>query len=123
MKIATIILSTMLLTGCGIPSISFYDDNESLLAVEVRSSVDLLDCSTTQAPQVKSIQTSVNKFLFYSEAKGSSDVEEMIVPMKETVDSFYNRVKDKDSVVFCKLKKKVMVQQSETIADAVMSRF
>ena len=123
MKIATIILGTMLLTGCGIPSISFYDDNESLLAVEVRSSVDLLDCSTTQAPQVKTIQTSVNKFLFYSEAKGSSDVGEMIAPMKDTVDSFYDRVKDKDSVVFCNIKKKLMVQQSETIADAVMSRF
>ena len=47
----------------------------------------------------------------------------MIAPMKDTVDSFYDRVKDKDSVVFCNIKKKLMAQQSETIADAVMSRF
>ena len=123
MKIATVILATMMLASCGIPSISFYDDNESLLAVQVRGAAEALDCSVKQEPQVKGIQNRVDLLLYFSEAKHSDDVQEMVLPMKDTVDKFYERVKKNDSIAFCEIKKKLIIQQSKTIADAVMRRF
>lgn len=123
MKIATVILATMMLASCGIPSISFYDDNESLLAVQVRGAAEALDCSAKQEPQVRNIQNRVDLLLYFSEAKHSDDVQEMVLPMKDTVDKFYERVKKNDSIAFCEIKKKLIVQQSKTIADAVMRRF
>lgn len=124
MRLASILLGTFLLAGCStFSSLSFYDDNESLLSVKVRLYASSLDCSYKQEPQVKAIQMSVNEFLFYSEAKRSKDVTEMILPMKETVDGFYERIKKNDSIAFCEIKKKIIVQQSSTIADAVMRRF
>lgn len=123
MKIATVILATMMLASCGIPSISFYDDNESLLAVQVRGAAESLDCSVKQEPQVRGIQNRVDLLLYFSEAKHSDDVQEMVLPMKDTVDKFYERVKKNDSIAFCEIKKKLIVQQSKTIADAVMRRF
>ena len=123
MKIATVILATMMLASCGIPSISFYDDNESLLAVQVRGAAEALDCSAKQEPQVRNIQNRVDLLLYFSEAKHSDDVQEMVLPMKDTVDKFYERVKKNDSIAFCEIKKKLIIQQSKTIADAVMRRF
>jgi hypothetical protein len=123
MKITAVILATMMLASCGIPSISFYDDNESLLAVEVRSAAEELNCALKQEPQVRNIQNRVNTLLYFSEAKHSDDVQEMVLPMKDTVDKFHERVKKNDSIAFCEIKKKLIVQQSKTIADAVMRRF
>ena len=123
MKIVTTILATMMLASCGIPSISFYDDNESLLAVQVRGAAESLDCAYKQEPQVRQIQNRVNTLLYYSEAKKSKDLQEMILPMKETVDKFHFRILKHDSITFCEIKKKLIVQQSKTISDAVMSRF
>jgi len=123
MKIATVIFATIMLASCGIPSISFYDDNESLLAVQVRGAAETLDCAYKQEPQVRAIQHRVNTLLYYSEAKKSKDLQEMILPMKETVDNFHARILKHDSITFCEIKKKLIVQQSKTIADAVMQRF
>ena len=124
MKITAVILASMMLASCAsLPSISFYDDNESLLAVQVRGAAESLDCSAKQEPQVKGIQNRVDLLLYFSEAKHSDDVQEMVLPMKETVDSFYARIRKNDSIAFCELKKKIIIQQSKTIADAVMRRF
>jgi len=124
MKIAGVVLGTLMLASCAsLPSISFYDDNESLLAVKVRGAAEALDCTAKQEPQVRGIQNRVNLLLYFSEAKHSDDVQEMVLPMKDTVDKFYERVKKNDSIAFCEIKKKLIVQQSKTIADAVMRRF
>lgn len=109
-----------LLTGCsGIPS--FWDDNESRLAVDVRFAVAEVDCSGNYQPQVEELKDRVDYFALYSESRGSDDVGEMIDLMQETVDGF---VKDgSNNAFFCKMKKKVLVKQSADIADAVMGRY
>lgn len=124
MRIAAVVLSTLMLASCAsLPSISFYDDNESMLAVEVRVSVDKLNCQAQQEPQVRRIKEDVTRLQMFSESKGSSDLQEMVLPMKETVDGFYKRIIKEDSIAFCEIKKKLIAQQSKTIADAVMGRF
>ena len=119
-KLSSITLTAVLLTGCsGIPS--FWDDNESKLAVDVRFAVSQIDCSTNYQPQVDEVKDRVDFFALYSESRGSDDIGEMITLMQETTDGFQ---KDgSNNAFFCKMKKKILVKQSADIADAVMGRY
>jgi hypothetical protein len=113
-----LILSTIIfLSACtGLPS--FYDDNESLLSVQVRHQVDKLNCST---PNVQPVKDSVDMLFLYSESKRSSDIGELIVLMKETTNGLYE--KKQISEPYCNLKKKVLQKQSSDIASAIMRRY
>lgn len=113
------------LTGCAmIPS--FWDDNQSAKIVDVRQSVEKLDCTQPHAPQVKVIKENIEWFELYSESKGSrqKDVIALVAPMKETVDDFYKRSVEKEgSKAYCEGKKRVMKTQASTAAEAVLGRF
>lgn len=111
--------SFLVLSGCSmIPS--FYDDNESLLAVGIRAEVDRLNCEIDYTSQVQRIQTSIRYLELYSESKGSDDVYDMIQPMEETANGLAEKEPNK---VFCTIKKKFLVTQSALVADALMERF
>ena len=128
-KILAIAIVSVSLTGCAsiqsmIPS--FWDDNQSKAIVDVRQSVAQLDCEQEHAPQVKRIKDNLEWFDLYSESKGKrqQDVRKLIAPMKETVDDFYKRSKEKQGTkTYCEIKKKVMTTQSEKAASAVLGRF
>jgi hypothetical protein len=113
-----LILSTVIfLSACsGLPS--FYDDNESLLSVQVRHQVEKLNCG---APDVQPLKDSVDMLSLYSESKRSSDIGELIVLMKETTNGLYQ--KEQISEPYCNLKKKVLQKQSSDIASAIMRRY
>jgi hypothetical protein len=113
-----LILSTVIfLSACsGLPS--FYDDNESLLSVQVRHQVEKLNCA---APDVQPVKDSVDMLSLYSESKRSSDIGELIVLMKETTNGLYQ--KEQISEPYCNLKKKVLQKQSSDIASAIMRRY
>lgn len=55
-----------LVSGCSATLPSFYDDNESLLAVEVRYQLDKLTCGKTDTQLVKD---SIHKLFLYTESK------------------------------------------------------
>jgi hypothetical protein len=126
MKLAVVIL-TLALAGCSslpfeIPS--FWDDNQAARIIDVRKSVDDLDCAAAHAPQVKTIQTHLKWFELYSQSKGTPDVARLIHPMQATVNDFYKRsVENPGSPAYCELKKRVMITQGETVARAVLGRF
>ena len=114
------IASVLLISGCSyIPS--FWDDNESRLAVDVRFAVQKLDCSQPYQHQVEEIKDRVDFFALYSESRGSDDIGEIVGLMKETTDGFYKD--NSNNAFFCKMKKKILVKQSNEIADAVMGRY
>lgn len=125
MKILLTIVLAFGITGCAmIPS--FWDDNQSARIVDVRQSVDQLDCSKVHAPQVKTIKNNIEWFELYSESKGArqQDVIALVAPMKETVDDFYERSTEKEgSKAYCEAKKRVMKTQAKTAAEAVLGRF
>ena len=99
-----LLAAPLLLSGCmTIPS--FYDDNESKVAIDLRYSVEQLDCARQQQPQVAVIKSKLTWMELYIQSKGSDDISEMIAPMKETVNDFYNR--GEGSTGYCKIKKKV----------------
>jgi desulfoferrodoxin (superoxide reductase-like protein) len=126
MKLSVVAL-TLALAGCGsltfeIPS--FWDDNQAARIIDVRKSIDDLDCATAHAPQVKTIQHHLKWFELYSQSKRTPDVARLIQPMQATVDDFYKRsVENPGSPAYCELKKRVMVTQGETVARAVLGRF
>ena len=45
MKVISSIAAAALLSGCSMTLPSFYDDNESMLAVDIRLAVSNLDCN------------------------------------------------------------------------------
>jgi hypothetical protein len=128
-KILAVAVISLSLTGCAtvknwIPS--FWDDNQSAKIVDVRASVDRLDCSQDQLPQVSRIRDDLRWFELYSESKGwrQADVLRVIAPMKETVEDMYKRSQGtQGSKIYCELKKKVMQQQAARAAEAVLGRF
>lgn len=125
MKLTAIILSAFFITGCSTFEIpSLWDDNQAARIIDVRKSVDDLDCAAAHAPQVKTIQTHLKWFELYSQSKGTPDVARLIQPMQETVNDFYKRsVENPGSAAYCELKKRVMITQGETVARAVLGRF
>lgn len=127
MKLIFAAIITVALSGCSSLNLeipSFWDDNQAARIIDVRKSIDDLDCTAPHAPQVKTIQHHLKWFELYSHSKRTPDVARLIQPMQETVDDFYKRsVENPGSPVYCKLKKRVMVTQGETVARAVLRRF
>ena len=115
-----VLVSAVLLTGCSMVP-SFWDDNESKLAVDVRFAVTQIDCSSEYQAQVGELKDRVDLFAMYSESRGSGDIGEIVGMMQETVDGFYKD--NSNNAFFCNMKKKILVKQSADIADAVMGRY
>jgi hypothetical protein len=116
-----------LLAGCAglkdmIPS--FWDSNQSQMIINVRQSVDKLNCNEAHAPQVQVISDQLHWFELYSESKKTRDVQKLIKPMQETVADFLKRSNEKQgSAVYCEIKKKAMATQAKAIASAVLGRY
>jgi hypothetical protein len=117
------------LTGCStivgfIPS--FWDDNQSRSIVDVRLSIDSIDCSKPQLPQAEGIASQLKWFELYSESKGrrQQDVLRIVAPMQESVADWVKRSQEgAGSVGYCTIKKKLLQSQAKTAASAVLGRF
>jgi hypothetical protein len=125
------ILSFALLSGCaGLTGLipSFWDDNQSHRIVNVRLDIERVDCKAQQLPQVVKIRDDLAWFKMYSESKGGrqADVILLTKPMTETVEDWYKRVAaegHKDNAIYCDLKKRVLQEQSQRAAKAILGRF
>jgi len=123
----SIVLSLLLLlTGCAsvqnwIPS--FWDDNQSRSIIDVRSSVESIDCEQPQAAQVKSIARELKWFSLYSQSKGTlqQDVVRVVEPMTKTVAEWQQR--GEGSKAYCGAKKKILQQQSQRAAAVILGRW
>lgn len=106
----------LFLSGCSnLLDTSFYDDNESLLAVEVRYSVENLNC---EYPNEKA-KFKILKLKLYSESKGSKDIYKLADKMSKTAAGLSH---DMNPTV-CKIKKKLLQKQSKDVAYAIMRRY
>ena len=131
MKKLFAILSFTLLSGCaGLTGLipSFWDDNQSHRIISVRLDIERVDCKSQQLPQVAKIRDDLAWFKLYSESKGSrqADVILLTKPMIETVEDWHKRVSTeghKDNPIYCDLKKRVLQEQSQRAAKAILGRF
>lgn len=122
-------LAFLALSGCAqiksfVPS--FSDPNQSARIVDVRQSVERLDCSQPQLAQALEIQRNLQWFHLYSDSKGwrQADVLRVIEPMEQTVNDFVARSQaQQGSRFYCETKKKIMQEQAATAARAVLGRF
>jgi hypothetical protein len=129
MKRILLIASVVLLSGCStivslIPS--FWDDNQSARIIDVRSSIDSINCKEPQLAQALQVQAQLRWFELYSESKGrrQQDVIKIITPMQESVTDWVKRSQDSQSTVsYCEIKKKLLASQAKTAASAVLGRF
>jgi hypothetical protein len=131
MKKILTILSIVLLSGCaGLTGLipSFWDDNQSAKIVDVRLSLERLDCGQPQAPQLRSVRDNIAWFDLYSQSKGSrqTDVIKLTTPLKETVEEWYKRVSAegyKENKIYCDMKKRIAEEQATRAAKAILGRF
>jgi hypothetical protein len=131
MKKLLAILSIALLQGCaGLSGLipSFWDDNQSSRIISVRLDIERVDCKTAQLPQVVKIRDDLAWFKLYSESKGGrqADVIALTTPMTATVEDWHKRVTTeghKDNAIYCDLKKRVLQEQSQRAAKAILGRF
>lgn len=125
MKIYGIILAVMLgiiVTGCSTLIPSRYDDNESYVVTNLYHETVRLDCNNDVTISYQSwvIDNEVEWLMHYAELKKSRDIYEMLRTMRMTTQPFAER--DQISPTFCELKKRLMVEQSKNIGEAIMSR-
>ena len=132
MKRLALIGLVALLQGCATFSFqnikdqipSFWDDNQSRSVIDIRQSVEKLNCKEPHAPQVKVIKDYIQWFVLYSESKGTKDVLTLVKPMESTVDDFYKRSLEKQGTeIYCDIKKKILITQSSAVAKTVIGRF
>jgi hypothetical protein len=129
MKILSVLTISLTLTGCAtiqevIPS--FWDDNQSSKIVDVRFSVETLDCAKPHLPQAEKIEMDVLWFQLYSESKGwrQQDVLKLVKPLQDSVTDFVKRSKASEGTeTYCNIKKKIMQTQAKRAAEAVLGRF
>jgi hypothetical protein len=105
---------------------SFWDDNQSAKATDIRFSVETLDCSKPHLPQAEKIEMEILWFQLYSESKGwrQQDVLKLVKPLQDSVTDFVKRSKAGEGTeTYCNIKKKIMQTQSKRAAEAVLGRF
>jgi hypothetical protein len=132
MKRLALIGLVALLQGCATFSFqnikdqipSFWDDNQSRSVIDIRQSVEKLNCKEAHAAQVKVIKDNIQWFILYSDSKGTKDVLTLVKPMESTVDDFYKRSLEKQGTeIYCDIKKKILITQSSAVAKTVIGRF
>jgi hypothetical protein len=127
MKKLFLILAVVSLTGCAsimdkIPS--RWDANQARVVTDLRQSAVNFDCKGDQRAQLATITKQVQWFELYSESKGTKDVAKIGNTVKTTVKEFDERLdKGPVSPIYCDLKKKLFVQQTDIMARAVQGRF
>lgn len=121
--ILTAISVGMLITGCSlIPS--RWDDNEAAGVTDLYNAIVTMDCTLNPVllrHVVEDIDKKHSWVLHYTQLKGTKDIESLLLQMDGTIDSLVE--KETISPTYCKLKQKVLTEQSFAVADTIMGRF
>lgn len=125
MKKLIVVLSFLTLTGCAsimdlIPS--GWDSNQAKVVTDLRQDTLNFDCSGDQRAQLNVIAKNIQWFDLYAESKGTKDVAKLTETLRATVKEFQDRPQPVSNI-YCNLKKKLMIQQTDIIAKAVQGRF
>jgi hypothetical protein len=130
MKKIFIVVALISLTACStIQSVkewipSFWDDNQSKVITDLQINIRRLDCSQPLSTQLDSIEFPLIWLNIYSETKGTKDVLKLTATLDETFKEFKDRVQAGPiSPIYCDLKKKIFIDQSNIIAKAIQGRF
>ena len=127
MKQLVAVLLVVTLTGCAGLIEKFpsrWDANQAKVVTDIQQGAKRFDCKGDQLAQLTALDRDVEWFDIYAKTKPTRDVAKLTKTMVDTVNEFKDRAsKGPVSPLYCELKKKIIIQQSEIIAGAVQGRF
>jgi hypothetical protein len=122
-----LMIAVIALAGCSslkdyIPS--RWDANQSKIVTDIQQTSHNFDCKGDIALQSKTLAEQVQWLDFYSKSKDTRDIAKITSSMNSTVTELKDRSsKGPVSPLYCELKKKIIIQQSDMIAHTVQGRF
>ncbi len=127
MKQLVALLLVVTLTGCAGLIEKFpsrWDVNQAKVVTDIQQGAKRFDCKGDQLAQLTALDRDIEWFDIYAKTKPTRDVAKLTKTMADTVNEFKDRAsKGPVSPLYCELKKKIIIQQSEIIAGAVQGRF
>ena len=127
MKQLVAVLLIVTLTGCAGLIEKFpsrWDANQAKVVTDIQQGAKRFDCKGDQLAQLTALDRDIEWFDIYAKTKPTRDVAKLTKTMADTVNEFKDRAsKGPVSPLYCELKKKIIIQQSEIIAGAVQGRF
>ncbi len=127
MKKLIAIVALVSLTGCAgimekIPS--RWDVNQAKSITDIQQQAKRFDCKGDQVAQINALDQNVEWFVIYSQTKPTRDITKLTGTLTTTIKEYQERVsKGPVSPLYCDLKKKLIIQQTEIIAASVQGRF
>ena len=105
----------LLLSGCSLLP-SKWDVNQARVVTNIRMEEQSLDCSKDPTDTLNTIANDLAWIHTYSGYKGTDDLDKMTSVVQKTVSEFQvNVAAKKSNVVYCQLKKALIIQQTDII--------
>jgi len=127
MKRMIVITTIVALTGCSsLKDLwpSRWDPNQSKIVTDIQQTARNFDCNGDVFQQSRNLSLQVEWLDIYSKTKDTRDVAKITSLMTNTVKELNDRSsKGQVSVVYCDIKKKIMIQQANTIGHMIQGRF
>ena len=127
MKKLFVVLAFLSLTGCStildyIPS--RWDVNQAKSITDIQQQAIRFDCKGDQLAQINSLDQNVEWFVIYSKTKPTRDITKLTDTLVKTVGEYKERAsKGPVSPMYCDIKRKIIIQQTEILASSVQGRF
>lgn len=127
MKRIIAVLTLVSLTGCAsimdmIPS--RWDVNQAKSITDIQQQAIRFDCKGDQVAQINSLDQNIEWFVIYSKTKPTRDITKLTDTLQKTVAEYKERAsKGPVSPLYCDLKRKIIIQQTEILAGSVQGRF
>ena len=127
MRKLILILALTTLTGCaGIMEMipSRWDVNQAKSITDIQVEARHFDCKGDQVAQINSLARNVEWFVLYSQTKPTRDITKLTDTLQTTVNEYKERAsKGPVSPLYCDLKRKIIIQQTDILAGSVQGRF
>jgi len=126
MKRLLVVLAFISLAGCStitdwIPS--RWDANQSYIVTDIQQAVRHIDCKADLTPQLSNLFSKVEWYDLYATTKGTKDMAKLDQVVLNTIKEFQDKVASGPvSPLYCDLKKKILIQQADIIAQTVQGR-
>jgi len=127
MKKLLLILAVASLSGCAsimdmIPS--RWDVNQAKSITDIQQQAQRFDCKGDQVAQINALDQNIEWFVIYSKTKPTRDITKLTDTLQKTVAEYKERAsKGPVSPLYCDLKRKIIIQQTEILASSVQGRF
>jgi uncharacterized protein YceK len=127
MKKLIVVLAVVSLTGCAsilelIPS--RWDVNQAKVMTDMQQQAKRFDCKGDQVAQINALDQSIEWFDIYAKTKPTRDIAKLTGTLTTTVKEYQERLKTGPvSPLYCDLKRKIIIQQTEILAGSVQGRF